>query len=331
MAAIAVLTPAWAHAAEDQELAQQIAANLKNSGRLKGYSISVKVQGPVVQLDGSVRNEQQLEQALAIAEVTPGIERVINNLSVKEANTQFGHEIENPWAKQSNSLSVKEAPPAASSLTLRQPRSIASADKQAVRSVMRSATAPIVRQTAAEFPLDQSASAPEYDAPPAFPGAIAQNTQRPIVRGAPRPIARTAANMTMRGQVPEMIPQGSPGADCPPGSACYAGGGAGMVGGSGGGGMVPGSVAGGPLPAYGGMAGGVSPARYDQPAMPAYAWPSYAAYPNYAALTYPKQYSPTAWPFIGPFYPYPQVPLGWRKVSLEWDNGWWMLDFKDSH
>ena len=63
--------------------------------------------------------------------------------------------------------------------------------------------------------------------------------------------------------------------------------------------------------------------------MPSYAWPSYAAYPNYAALTYPHQYSPTAWPYIGPFYPYPQVPLGWRKVMLEWDDGWWMLDFKD--
>jgi hypothetical protein len=45
-------------------------------------------------------------------------------------------------------------------------------------------------------------------------------------------------------------------------------------------------------------------------------------------VTYPKQYSPTAWPYIGPFYPYPQVPLGWRKVTLEWDDGWWMLDFK---
>jgi hypothetical protein len=60
--------------------------------------------------------------------------------------------------------------------------------------------------------------------------------------------------------------------------------------------------------------------------MPGYAWPSYAAYPNYAAVTYPKQYSPTAWPYIGPFYPYPQVPLGWRKVCLEWDDGWWFLD-----
>ena len=66
---------------------------------------------------------------------------------------------------------------------------------------------------------------------------------------------------------------------------------------------------------------------YDNASMPGYAWPSYAAYPNYAALSYPQQYSPTAWPYIGPFYPYPQVPLAWRKVSLEWDDGWWFLDF----
>jgi hypothetical protein len=84
----------------------------------------------------------------------------------------------------------------------------------------------------------------------------------------------------------------------------------------------------GPVPAYIGASGPMPPA-YDQPHMPNYAWPSYAAYPNYAAVTYPKQYSPTAWPFIGPFYPYPQVPLGWRKVALEWDDGWWFLDFYD--
>ncbi|TWU21582.1 LysM domain/BON superfamily protein [Novipirellula galeiformis] len=74
--------------------------------------------------------------------------------------------------------------------------------------------------------------------------------------------------------------------------------------------------------------GGGAP-RYDSPNLPNYAWPGYAAHPNYAALTYPQQYSPSAWPYIGPFYPYPQVPLGWRKVSLEWDDGWWFLDFTD--
>ncbi|MFP6576324.1 MAG: BON domain-containing protein [Pirellulaceae bacterium] len=73
----------------------------------------------------------------------------------------------------------------------------------------------------------------------------------------------------------------------------------------------------------------VARTRYDHPQMPAYAWPTYASHPNYAAVTYPKQYSPSAWPYIGPFYPYPQVPLGWRKVTLEWDDGWWNLDFKN--
>ena len=88
--------------------------------------------------------------------------------------------------------------------------------------------------------------------------------------------------------------------------------------------MRPPLVAPGP-----GAIGGVNPPAYDQPHMPNYAWPSYASYPNYAAVSYPKQYSPTAFPYIGPFYPYPQVPLGWRKVSLEWDDGWWFLDFYD--
>jgi hypothetical protein len=88
----------------------------------------------------------------------------------------------------------------------------------------------------------------------------------------------------------------------------------------------------GPLPAYTPGAGGaVAPVVYDSPNLPGHAWPAYAASPNYAAVTYPKQYSPTAFPFIGPFYPYPQVPLGWRRVALEWDDGWWMLDFHERH
>lgn len=87
-----------------------------------------------------------------------------------------------------------------------------------------------------------------------------------------------------------------------------------------------------PVPAMTPMGPGApAPYRFDHPQMPGYAWPSYAAAPNYAAVTYPKQYSPTAWPYIGPFYPYPQVPLGWRKVTMEWKDGWWFLDFKDSN
>jgi hypothetical protein len=106
----------------------------------------------------------------------------------------------------------------------------------------------------------------------------------------------------------------------------------GMGGGMGGGSYdgYGGGAMGGPPAAMGYVPGGQSGAvNYDNAQMPGYAWPSYASYPNYAALSYPQQYSPSAWPYIGPFYPYPQVPLGWRKVCLEWDDGWWFLDFSD--
>ena len=81
-------------------------------------------------------------------------------------------------------------------------------------------------------------------------------------------------------------------------------------------------------PAYHGQQGPL-PGHYNQPHLPDYAWPAYANYPNYAQVSYPRNYSPKAWPYIGPFYPYPQVPLGWRKVTLEHSNGWWWLDFDD--
>jgi len=80
-----------------------------------------------------------------------------------------------------------------------------------------------------------------------------------------------------------------------------------------------------PLPSRGYVA---VPVRYDQPYQPGYAWPNYASHPNYAAVTYPRHYSPSAWPYVGPYYPYPQTPLGWRHVTLVWDDGWWGLNFK---
>lgn len=66
---------------------------------------------------------------------------------------------------------------------------------------------------------------------------------------------------------------------------------------------------------------------YNQPTVPQYAWPSYAQYDNYAAVSYPSQYDASAFPYIGPYYPYPQVPMGWRASTLEWDDGYWNLKF----
>jgi osmotically-inducible protein OsmY len=83
-----------------------------------------------------------------------------------------------------------------------------------------------------------------------------------------------------------------------------------------------------PAMAAAAVAGGASHMAYDLPHLPAYAWPSYASYPNSAQISYPQEYSASAWPYIGPFYPYPQVPLGWRQVQMEWDDGQWNLNFR---
>ncbi len=93
----------------------------------------------------------------------------------------------------------------------------------------------------------------------------------------------------------------------------------------------PQMMQGGPAPmmAPGGY-GHAQPAShmmYNNPHLPENAWPSYAPYDNYAAVTYPGQYDASAWPYIGPYYPYPQVPLGWRQATLEWDDGYWSLKF----
>jgi hypothetical protein len=96
------------------------------------------------------------------------------------------------------------------------------------------------------------------------------------------------------------------------------------------GGVVGGPVQGGfvndgsPLPE--GPAGGGAGAV--QGGAPNYAWPSYAPQGNFSAVGYPTAYPWQAWPNIGPFYPYPEVPLDWRAVTLRWDDGIWWLDFK---
>ena len=74
---------------------------------------------------------------------------------------------------------------------------------------------------------------------------------------------------------------------------------------------------------------GQMPGQFNQLHLPDYAWPAYANWPNFGQVSYPRSFAPNAWPYIGPFYPYPQVPLGWRKVTLEHSNGWWWLDFDD--
>jgi hypothetical protein len=343
--------PAWA-----EDLAASVATKLRDSGALAGYRVNVKAKSGTVWLEGTVSDEKQLAAALGVAETTPGVERVVNRLVVEQqaagspsplgmpssawnvAGLAAPEEAaaEQPIAAPAKKPSLNPFTAVAGSL-FSKPLATgpAQGDVQLVQNVAPAGRGRVPQRSAMGRP--QQARAPMPLGPQGGRPMRAPNA------GGPQSARHRTAMRTSGMGEPMTLP--SPG---------------GYAGGLQDGQMVPGTMqysdggyAGGPVPDQGvpagappmggpGMSGpmpmgsaGVGmppvPMRGDGPNMPNYAWPSYAAYPNYAALQYPTQYSPTAWPYIGPFYPYPQVPLGWRRVSLEWDDGWWWLDFDERH
>ena len=77
-----------------------------------------------------------------------------------------------------------------------------------------------------------------------------------------------------------------------------------------------------PMPIFS-APGGMPDPHLQPPPLPPYAWPTYAPYNNYSRVGYPTLYPREAWPFIGPMYPFPKVPPGWRAVTLRWQDGYW--------
>jgi hypothetical protein len=296
---VAALPLAAFAASADQEVAQQIADSLRQSGRLKGYSIAVKYKEGTARLEGSVRSPQQLEQAAEVVNQHPSVKRVINNLAVDAGRPENNSGAPAPQT-QSQPQRIEALP--ASTASQPHPASVLMPRPQPI-------PAPAGQQQFRQASLPRAAENVQAR-PVAAP--LAAQRQSLLAQAPPQPIqGRVPLSAQPIGQrTPSYVPAARP----MPASYRQP-----PVGG-------PGY---GPAPEYVNSGIGTAPAVYDQPYMPNYAWPSYAPYPNYAALTYPKQYSPTAWPYIGPFYPYPQVPMGWRKVTLEWDDGWWFLNFAD--
>jgi hypothetical protein len=280
VAAATVLTPVWAMAG-NQEVAENIAASLRESGQLKGYKIGVKYQDGTAWLRGRVTSLEQMNTALKLAFQAPGVTRVVNELNVGSGD-QPAKSTELAVRQVSGAVKPERIARLGPASRGAQSQPVQVDPDAAIEAEPRKSN--LVQRVAATFskaPAKQVAATVPQQTAPAQPSALP---------GRPMPVA--------------YVQGGAP--------------------------MPIGQVSGGPIPQYAmPVGGGAAQARYDQPNMPNYTWPSYAAHPNYAALTYPKQYSPTAWPYIGPFYPYPQVPLGWRKVTLEWHDGWWQLDFDD--
>jgi hypothetical protein len=79
----------------------------------------------------------------------------------------------------------------------------------------------------------------------------------------------------------------------------------------------------GPMPE--GPAGSAGATQAAVPGGPNYAWP------GGAAAGYPTNNPWAAQANVMPAYPNPEIPLGWRRVTLRWDDGLWWLDFKKNY
>jgi hypothetical protein len=191
--------PSHQEAFPNQQIANAIADQLRQSGQLNRYTVDITFRDATAELSGTVADQPQREEVLRIAQGVPGVEKVIDHLTV------VGDDAITP----------------------------------------------------------AQASAPPAAEPPALPTA-------PPPPAVPAPAGATPAE---------------------------------------------------PMPIF--QAPPLGPYDVNQPKMPPYAWPTYAPYNNYSRVAYPEAYPYNAWPYIGPLYPFPKIPLGWRSVQLEWQDGYW--------
>jgi hypothetical protein len=310
----------------NQKIAEDIALALKRA-QFRGYEIEIEYKDGVATLSGKVSDPRQKVKANQVVNSVPGVRRLDNRLSVIQPRSSSIRQV-----TADNSDAAAAPAMQASSAAMQAPAGAMQATA--------SAPAPGTNQEKAM----QIGRALEAGGLSGYDVEILFQNGQAVLRGTvatPQQVAiasriaqsvpgvQSVANQLRPGQMPTQAQgnpryamagyQPGPGAPLTPGVAPGVpgpGGPAPPIG--------PGGPMGAPVPATGPVPAGPV---YDNPNIPEYAWPTYAQYPNYAAVTYPSQYSASAWPYIGPFYPYPQVPLNWRKVQLEWSDGHWDLKF----
>jgi BON domain len=355
LVAVAVLSPAavvTAQSADASVMAQRIGSRLKESGQLRDYRVGIKFVDGVACLTGTVTSLEQAETAIRLTRQVEGVTHVVNDLSidgdaVKRTDFQqrggapepqpferpqaaplynarrpaAGNWNQSPAGPPANQMAARNMPPQ-QGMPQQAMQPMAGNRRPAPGQLAPRTRQPNNMNMPAPMGATRQPARQQFN--PAAQQAMAQQAmarqamaQQPMAQQAMAQQAMAQQAMAQRAMAQQaMAQQGMGGRQQRPMQAQYMGG-------------NPGGM--GPMPAAYVPGGNVRAASYDSAQMPGYAWPSYSSYPNYAALSYPQQYSPTAWPYIGPFYPYPQVPLGWRKVALEWDDGWWFLDFSDRH
>lgn len=323
----------------NQQVAQNVAQALREAG-LKGYPIDIEFKGGVALLTGKCGTPEQKALASEAVSRIPEVKKVDNRLTPipgRQSETrQVSFEAETPAQPPVQALAQAPAMPTAPSQPSIQPAAAAvdpietalaestpapnSAANQQMAEQIGAALSPVLKgfdveiryidgtctlagavatpqqRAAAEQVVSQIPGVQSVRNRLTYPGAGQELQQA----GAQQAYAARQQQLAMAGYQPNGGgPEAAPVPPGAPGAAPYA---------------------------YAGPMGGQP--TLNNPSLPPYAWPSYASYPNYAQVTYPTQYSASAWPYIGPFYPYPQVPLGWRQVQMEWDDGMWNLNFR---
>ena len=292
--------------AYNTQMANSIASALRAAG-LSGYDIRIRFQANKAELTGSIADAGQKAAVTRVVTGVEGVGTVDNQLKVMPAKAAAASKTSlKPGLKPGLNPEIK-------------PATIAATPK--VNPADKLANQKMAEQIARTLGAAQLSS---YDIEIRFRQGIAQLAgtvnslqERAYVEqiAASVPGVLKVENQLALGRRPaglqqaayEPAPPGPGPVPGPPGAA-----GPGMP----------------PPPSYGHPGGRASNTVYNMPNMPNYAWPSYAAYPNSSQISYPKQYSASAWPYIGPFYPYPQIPMGWRAAQLEWDDGHWNLNFR---
>jgi osmotically-inducible protein OsmY len=317
----------------NQKMADSVAAAL-GKARLQGYDIEIEYKDGTAILKGRVVDPRQKDKATNVARTVPGVKDVDNRLvlapkpSVSQRMSsgvqQASHSSEGPQLDRVQPINHEAAAAAPTGNNQMMAEQIAAAltaaslDGYDIEIRFQNGSALLggsvethSQRQAAERVVSQ------------VPGVMSVQNQLRTTKEPPVQARGPMGPMGQAGPMGQMGPGGPMGPMMGPNGmpvrpAAYQGA---MPPGA----MGPDGMA--PLP-YGHPGPGASPAVYNMPNMPEHAWPAYAQYPNSAAVTYPSQYSASAWPYIGPFYPYPQVPLGWRDATLRWDDGYWNLQFR---
>jgi len=279
----------------NQQVAEQIAGSLR-AAKINGFEIDIEYRDGVAHLKGKVQDAAQKKKASRVVSKVKGVKKVNNQLTLIGARARGG----NP----SRILQASHSQPANQS-NQKTAEKIAGALSKAKLSGFDIE----VRFKHGQATLAGSVQSPQQRAKATkvvskVPG-VQRVDNRLAVEGNSAPPSSTYPNYY--GAAPQMPHQGQiaqAGYQQP---------------------MGPGPAA---MAGYGSPGPGDAQMIYNNPNLPETAWPTYASYPNYAQVAYPTQYSASAWPYIGPFYPYPQVPLGWRQATLEWDDGFWNLNFR---